>query len=266
MLVSVVSLKGSPGVTTFAVALAASWPSAGRALLVEADPSGGDLAVRLGVPAALGLVGVAAAVRHGCDAEALWRHSRQLPGGLGVVVAPPDAEQASGALRALAEGVDVIRAAADQSDTVVVADCGRMDPGSSAMAIVQRSDVVVLLSRAHAEDLAHLLNRLDAVGRWGRRAVFLLAGTGYSTVEVAWALGVAPLGRVPWDRVGAAALWGRSRRGLARSALGRFAHKLAVELTSRTPEPAELSIVPPSAQPAALAVATKGDLEGRWTP
>ncbi|MFI9811529.1 P-loop NTPase family protein [Saccharothrix variisporea] len=260
MLVSVLSLKGSPGVTTFAAALAACWPRPSRGLLLEADPSGGDLAVRLGVPAGLGVVGVAAAVRHGCDAEALWRHSRPLPGGWGVVVTPPDADQAGGALSALGDGIDVVRRAADERGTVVVVDCGRVDERSPAMALVRRSDVVVLLTRAYAEDLAHLLNRLDAVGRWGRRAVLLLAGPGYSAAEVAWTLGVAPLGRVPWDRVGAAVLCGRSGVGQrvepARSALGRFAHKVAAELS------AHLSAV--ESVPVAAVAGAQG--EGRLAP
>ena len=37
--------KGSPGVTTTAVALASAW--AGHAIAVEANPAGGDLAIRL---------------------------------------------------------------------------------------------------------------------------------------------------------------------------------------------------------------------------
>ena len=52
-LISLVSLKGSPGVTTTALALAAAWP-APRRLLAELDPAGGDLEIRLGLPAAAG--------------------------------------------------------------------------------------------------------------------------------------------------------------------------------------------------------------------
>ena len=55
-LVALAADKGSPGVTTAAVALAAVWPR--PALVAECDPSGGDLAMRLhapgGAPAAAG--------------------------------------------------------------------------------------------------------------------------------------------------------------------------------------------------------------------
>ena len=47
-LICLASAKGSPGVTTTALALAAAAPTDGgrRKLLLEADPSGGTLAIR----------------------------------------------------------------------------------------------------------------------------------------------------------------------------------------------------------------------------
>ncbi len=56
MLIAVCSLKGSPGVTTWALALAACWPRPASAVLVECDPSGGSLAARFGLAPAPGLV------------------------------------------------------------------------------------------------------------------------------------------------------------------------------------------------------------------
>ncbi|GHE80945.1 hypothetical protein GCM10017786_09020 [Amycolatopsis deserti] len=247
MLVSVLSLKGSPGATTFAVALAARWPSA-RALVVEADPSGGDLALRFSLASTPGLVSLAAAARRGGDADLVWQHTQGLPGGLRVIAAPPDAEQARAALSALAQhqtsGLDLLRQVAAQPDVVVIADCGRVDPGSPGLPIARSSNAIVLLSRAHADDLAHLPRRLPTVARWSPNPVLLLVGPGYSEAEVARELGVPPLGRVPHDPRGAAVLCGRpatSRWGPSRSALGRFAEKVAGELASRghpaTPEP-----------------------------
>ncbi|NUT52514.1 MAG: chromosome partitioning protein [Saccharothrix sp.] len=254
MLISVLSLKGSPGATTLAVALAARWPAPARALVVETDPSGGDLGLRFSLSSTPGLVSLAAAARRGGDADLVWGHTQQLPGGLPVISAPPDADQACAALAALAPdppgGLGVLRAAANQPPTVVIADCGRVDPGSPALPIVRSSDAVVLLSRAHADDLAHLPRRLPTVARWSPNPVLLLVGEGYSTAEVARELGVPPLGRVPDDPNGAAVLCGRpnklrwGRSGPAHSALGRFAHRVATELATRD-RPA-----PPSSQPA----------------
>ena len=68
-LIVVASDKGSPGVTTTAITLAAVWPR--RALLAELDPSGGDVALRLrgprGAPLSpeVGLISLAVGVRRG---------------------------------------------------------------------------------------------------------------------------------------------------------------------------------------------------------
>ncbi|HZD68787.1 MAG TPA: hypothetical protein VFA45_07675, partial [Actinomycetes bacterium] len=48
--------KGSRGVTTAALALAATWPAPRRVLLAECDPAGGSLAVRFRLRPTPGLV------------------------------------------------------------------------------------------------------------------------------------------------------------------------------------------------------------------
>ncbi|MBV9845805.1 MAG: chromosome partitioning protein [Kutzneria sp.] len=249
MLVAVLSVKGSPGVTTFSVALAARWPSPARALLVEADPSGGDVGTRFSLESTPGLVSLAVAARRNDDPALLWQHTQTLPGGLPVVAAPPDADRARAVLSALADpttGAGVVRAAANAPDTVVIMDCGRIDAGSPAMPIVRSADAMVLLTRAHADDLAHLARRLPAIGRWTAHPAMLLVGDGYAPAEVARELGVLPLGRVPDDPHGAAVLCGRprslrwGRSGPAHSALGQVAHKVAKVLHAEQEPPAAL--------------------------
>ncbi|GAA2975713.1 chromosome partitioning protein [Actinokineospora diospyrosa] len=248
MLISLLSLKGSPGVSTLAAALAARWPAPARTVLVEADPSGGDLALRFSLLSTPGLVSWAAAARRaGDDPDLVWRHTQQLPGGLPVVAAPPDADQARAALAALApdpaSGLGGLRAAAEQQDTVVVVDAGRLDPGSPTLPIVPASDAVVLLTRAGADDLAHLPRRLPVISRWSPNPMLLLIGDGYSSTEIARELGVPPWGHVPHDPKGAAVLRGQRgasrwrRTGPTRSALGRFASQLAADLAARHQPP-----------------------------
>src|SRR5680860_1230834 len=73
MLIGLASVKGSPGVTSAALALIAVWPR--PAVLLEADPAGGDLTYRCraahGGPvyASKGLLTLAAAVRGGLPAH-----------------------------------------------------------------------------------------------------------------------------------------------------------------------------------------------------
>jgi MinD-like ATPase involved in chromosome partitioning or flagellar assembly len=249
MLVAVLSVKGSPGVTTFSVALAARWPAPARTVLVEADPSGGDVGTRFSLESTPGLLSLAAATRRSTDPAVVWQHAQGLPGGLPVVAAPPDADRARAALSALAPnpatGARILRQTADAPDTVVIVDCGRIDAGSPSMPIVCSADVMILLTRARADDLAHLARRLPAIGRWNAHPVLLLVGEGYSTAEVARELRVPPLGRVPEDPRGAAVLCGRpstrrwGRSGPAHSKLGQLAHKIATVLAARQAQPPE---------------------------
>ncbi len=117
MLIVLGSVKGSPGVSTFSLALAARWPGAAKRVLVECDPAGGDLAARYDLALLPGLVSLAAARRGsgaatGADGESLWSHTQVLPGGLPVLVAPPGGEQARAALASHATASDLTHLAA----------------------------------------------------------------------------------------------------------------------------------------------------------
>jgi hypothetical protein len=266
MLVAVISLKGSPGVTTFSVALAARWPSPARTVLVEADPAGGDVATRFSLACSPGLVSLAAAARRSADPQLIWQHTQALPGGLPVVVAPPGAEQAHAALSALtaSTGAGALRHAATMPQTVVIADCGRVDADSAAMPIVRTADVMLLLSRAHAEDLAHLASRLHLIGRWSAHPALLLVGEGYSTTEVTRELGVPAMSHIPEDQHGAAVLCGRPTRLRARrgapvdSALGQRAHEIARALVSSPVAQPDPSPSPTTSWPAPSVLAVPG--------
>lgn len=262
MLVAVISLKGSPGVTTFSLALAARWPDEARCVLVECDPSGGDVATRFSLASSPSVVSLAAAARRSTDPGLVWQHTQALPGGLAVVTAPPGADHARAALTALApersSETGVLRQAANAPGAVVIADCGRVDPGSPALPILRSADAMLLLTGAHADNLAHLASRLTAVGRWSRRPALLLVGEGHTTDEVARELGVPAMGRIPEDRRGAATLCGRPsrRRGPSRSALGRTARNVARALLAQQPplQPAPTPVQPgePTPRPAPL--------------
>ena len=223
MLIALCSVKGSPGVTTLAVALALTWPHAEstRRLVAEVDPSGGDLAMRFGLPATPGLVSLAAAARRTVDPAAVWAHTQALPGGARALVAPPGGAHARAALSALAAapGGPLLPVLARDAGVVVFSDCGRVDPGSPAEAIARRADALVLVTGVEGDDLAHISVRLGELARWTPRPGLLLAGEGYPTAEVERELGVAAIGRIPHDPAAAAILTGqrppsaRRRRG-----------------------------------------------------
>lgn len=233
-LVALCSLKGSPGVTTAALALAAGWPAGHRPVLVECDPAGGDLLARFRLALSPGLVTLAAAARRTQRSTEIREHIQRLPGGLPVVVGPAGAEQARAVLRQLANSsTDTLRRAANDSDAVMVVDCGRADPDSPALQVVSAADVLLVVARAHDDALSHVSARWDEVSRWAPAVCLLLIGDGHATHEIEQALRLDVLGRVPEDRRGAALLGGRTgpRRASACSpltgAMARIAAKVA---------------------------------------
>ncbi|MFG1667644.1 hypothetical protein [Streptomyces sp. Y7] len=241
-LVALCSLKGSPGVTTAALGLAARWPSGEQPVLVECDPAGGDLLARFSLETSPGLVSLAAAVRRGAAPGLVWQHAQRLPGGLPVVAGPAGPEQARASLAQITgAGAAPLRQAADRPGTAVIADCGRIDPGSAALGILRAADTTLLLARSHDDALMHVAANLDRAVRWSRRSCFVLVGGGYPTSEVVRTLGIEVIGRIPDDRNGAAVLCGRPgrRSAPANSPLGRSLARIAATVASRALGPPE---------------------------
>ena len=237
MLVAVCSLKGSPGVTTLCLALAARWTGPHQPVVVEIDPAGGDVLARFRLRDQPGLVSLAAAARHSRDAGLVWRHAQRLPAGLAVVPGPVGAEQAQAALRELAgagQPTGIVRSAADRPDVVVIADCGRVDPGSPVLPVIRSADAMLLLAHARDDELAHVAGKLHQAGTWNRHPGFVLVGNGYPTREVAGALRIGVAGRIPHDPKGAAVLSGQKGVSPHRSGLGRAAARLAQDLAPVT--------------------------------
>ena len=201
-LVAVAAAKAAPGVTTSALALAGVWPADQQVLLVEGDPGGGDLAAHFGLAAQPGLVSLAAAARREVDREVdsvlVAEHAQALPGGLGVLVGPPGTEQAAAALGMLAPAVV---AGLDGLDGVdVVADLGRLDPGSPALGLARAASLLVLVVRPRLAELQHLAHRAAALRPECRALGLVVVGTGpYPAEEIAAALGVEVLATLPAD-------------------------------------------------------------------
>ncbi|WP_018505004.1 hypothetical protein [Parafrankia discariae] len=220
--------------TTTALALAAVWPT-GVAdvdpLLVEADPSGGDVAgwyQRRGYP---GLLSWAAAARGG--AAPVGAHVWELAGGVGLVAAPVEAGSARGAVAALAQTGSVPAAA---SARLIVADCGRLDPGSAALPIAGAGGVLAVLARPVPAELARVAARARELTGAGRRdCVLILAGEpAWPTGRVEDAVGLPVVGVLPHHpRAAASVAGGRFGRGARRSQLLRAAAGIAIALDRR---------------------------------
>src|SRR5689334_5253447 len=94
VLVAVGSVKGAPGATCLALALAVCWPWP-DVVMVECDPAGGDLGGRFGVADVPGLSGLVVDARRDRDAVVWAAHLQSVRVGADVVVAPASGRQAA---------------------------------------------------------------------------------------------------------------------------------------------------------------------------
>lgn len=242
-MVALISVKGSPGATTAGLALAAAWPDPTRAVFVEADPAGGDLAARFELPSRPGLISLAAAARHDAVSVKIDDHTQRLLGGrVAAVLGGVGAPQANATLDALA--ASGLAWASPDRDTIV--DCGRWDLRSPADALLCAADAVLVVARPQADELAHLAGRLPAVARWRGAPGLILAGRGgYPVRDIREVLPVPVMAVLPDDPRSARVLTGRSawrpvvlRRPLLRAAAG-VARALTSHAADSRPAPAE---------------------------
>ncbi len=233
----------SCGVTTLALAVAARWPVypldpvLGAMLLVEADPSGGDLAARFGLRPAPGLTSAAAAT--GTAGGGVGAHVQQLPGvGVPVLLAAASFVQAAAAVRTAADAGLIERAGGAGP---VVVDVGRLDGRSAALPVAARADVTVVVCGPRWDEVAHAAATIDALrGAGAARLLLVLRGEGpLSGKDITQALQVPVWGTVPDDRGSARILSGQARpgRGWVRLPLARSARSLATDLARELPNP-----------------------------
>ncbi len=217
-LVSLASQKGSPGTSMAALALAAALrPGEGRRkLLLEADPSGGVLAIRYRLAPDPGLVTLAAAARAGLDTDELWRHARDLPGGLPAIVCPDGPDHVHSALAAA--GAAIGRHLAERRDVDVVADLGRLVPGSPVLDLAVESTALLMVARPTADQLQPAARRLAALRPEIRNLGWLLIGERpHGPAEVEDTFGFPVVGVLADDRrsveaIAAGAITRRVRR------------------------------------------------------
>ena len=229
--------KGSRGVTTAALALAAVWPAERRLLLAECDPSGGSLAVRFRLRPTPGLLSLGSVGRRSLEAADVWSHVQALPGAdrLEVLLAPVHAEQSL----ALGRLWSALPRALAGLDADVLADCGRLVPGSPVEPLLRAADLVVLACTPTPEGALQLQGRIRALAVQGVRPRVLLVGQRpYGTREVQSLLEAESpaevIGALAHDQAGAGLLDGRpgTERQLARSLLIRSARECAERLVA----------------------------------
>jgi MinD-like ATPase involved in chromosome partitioning or flagellar assembly len=260
MLVAFASAKGSPGVTTTAAALGSVWPA--NVVVADMDPAGGDLALRLRAPQERpldperGLLSLAAAARRGLEPGEIAAHAQTTDGGLDVLTGVSSPEQVTGIGPVWPAVAAALR---DLPDVDVLADCGRVVPGTPVLPVLTAADAVVLCVRPSVESYAHLRERLRwltgllRIGEIGSIPVGIVLRTAVSDTGAARDLDrllqhdrlqVSVIGRVAEDRRAALGLAGLWSRRLDRSLLIRSARELVsavrgLAVPSRTSQPAQ---------------------------
>ncbi len=254
--VVIASVKGAPGVTTLSCLVAASWPQDRNVVLVECDPSGGDLAARFRLSTKRGWSSFAAASRRLQGLEEIASHVQQLPGGLDVMIrakpiGPSDEDETVVALLTSARSCT-------GGPWDVVADVGRLLPGArGAEEWLKRSTAVAIVLRRDAASALHVRDRAPMLlsscpGRVG----LVVVGPGpFTSREIEAFTGLPVLGDVPEDPDAAQIVSGRpgGPRRLSRSILAASSQRLAVSLSR--PDP---FATPRTAPPASESHETEG--------
>ena len=185
MLFAVGSWRGAPGVTTAALALAESWPGPQSPVVLECDPRGGSVACRFLVPGSRTVEALAGAARHSGDARLLAEHTRTTSAGVAVVTAPEDGERLRPMIAALAKPGGLLSTVAADSEAVVFADCGRLDPrDAETRAVLACAESLILVIRPVVEHALGLKAVLGQIRELHRDVGLLLVGSGYSPAEL----------------------------------------------------------------------------------
>jgi DNA-binding SARP family transcriptional activator/cellulose biosynthesis protein BcsQ len=205
LLIAVAGLGPRAGTTTTAVALARAWPGREAALVVEADPAGGQLAELVGTDPYLGLASLARTIDPNAPVQAdqVLEHVQFLPNGVPVLAAPPGPDATRAGLTAsLLAGT---HASWRALGATVFADCGAPEPDSALNPILAAADACLVVVRADYIDPARAARRILRLTEGCRhRGVLLIGASPHNDFATALALPV--LGALPSARASAQAL------------------------------------------------------------
>jgi MinD-like ATPase involved in chromosome partitioning or flagellar assembly len=245
MMIALVSAKGSPGVTTTALAMTLAWP--GRCLLAECDPAGGDILagyLQGWLPAQRGLAQLAVAQLRGrlgeefdnqlVDLDSPHRKRLLLPG----VVDPAQSATAASVWPSIAEHLYQ----RSRSGWNVLVDCGRPTTGHFGWPLLRRADRVLVVVRGTLPSLSATVPVLRSLrqppsGEGVRPGLVIVEIGPYRAGEVARRLGTEVMAVLPADHRTASRLsfGGPVHR---RAALLRTAASARATLAAGVPEPA----------------------------
>ncbi len=206
---AVTSSSGSPGVTctAYGLAVATGQILERTPLLIEADPSGGSMALRFQLDIERSLATFSGVASRGVEPGMLNEHASQLSG-VACLTAPSDPLLAQWALRRSASML-VEAMVADRQLTI--ADLGRFSAETPALPFASAARLVLLITRPTAEDAQSMLFAVRSLKQAGCRVGLLCLGDRpFHPLELADLAGVPLVAVLPDDPVMASALKGGS--------------------------------------------------------
>jgi MinD-like ATPase involved in chromosome partitioning or flagellar assembly len=233
VLLGLVSAKGSPGVTTTALAFAAV---ADDGLVVELDPSGGSIECWTGATGEPGLTRVASGLRRSAGHDAVLEHVVEAPHRVRAILAPTAGLFAESTVAMTRDRL--APALRDLGGTTVVLDGGRWSRSQPTAHRVAACDLVGIVCAPTVDGVEAarwLVEPLQAEVA-GRLVVLLVGERPYPASEVALAIGLPTAGALAWDPGGVSSLLTRGiGRGWARSPLARSARSALAKVRELIP-------------------------------
>ncbi len=176
MIVTVGSIRGAPGATSWALLIGAAWPSEfeQHRVVLEADPAGGVIGARYGLGVDPGVVKFVTGMRrNGSSSIAFEGSSRVIDEHLSVMPGPESGEQSRSVWAdSAAEVAQRLRV----DDGAWIVDIGRSDESNPCVAFAEASSLAVLVVGPRSEDLVQLPARVDSFRRGGVRVGVLVSG------------------------------------------------------------------------------------------
>ena len=223
-LVAICEAPGTSASTTTVLALAAFAPAGRPAMVLECDPSGGDLAGWAGLHGDPSWSSAVAAPDRSWPG--VYRHLQELPSGLSVMLAPSSASRAATVVTEAARRLAPMVGQLD--DVVAFADCGRTITSSPWC---DAADLVVVLVRQGPaagstvptiDRTTELRQPLPSSSHIG---LVIVGERPYPPAEIAAAVRLPLFGALPIDAPGAALAAGAWTvgRGASRTPLARAA-------------------------------------------
>ena len=174
MLIVIGAIKGAPGASTTAIALAGCWPR--PALLVEADPFGGDLLYTLRAPGGQMLLSprhtllqMAAVSPQAIEPGAVHAFTQIADGGLRVLLGAGDPAQSALLARIWPQLAPLLSGLAgpDGRGIDVIVDAGRWSDTPAHQALVKAASMLVTVTRPSGPAvLAQLHDRISVLRQW----------------------------------------------------------------------------------------------------